>query len=434
MQGSPGFLCVVPLLDFLSLSDQSGQFGGVGPKNQGLHCFGKSLGGGIHLRNAGILICLNGFGTFQAFLKGLPAVRGIILFLFGFRFRDDGVEVGLIADLLQAGNGIIELLYHSGLFLCSEFLLLQDRLLAAAAARHRNLAGGPNFLHLCRYFADGVLQGFIGFAGICGTGDLFCAPQAVLQIFFRVFDFFQGCPIYFHSGVLVAGGWHNRIHHRDENMYIGRIFMSIFCCGSRLDGILKLYPNGGHVNGNEMGVRHIFYIQRTLVVITKSRRTIGAAVINVRRIRIVIAVIDSGSLLGQMTGEDVHSTKAGGIGIPHRVKNSTELRQILGIYPFQLHHKAVLSNETHRHKLHNCGGGVVLYHNNGTVIRIFRMVGFKGCAASQGRVTHRRLIHRGVPQVNVCVIDAILYRHVNFLDRRSGFQRGSKGICSTNGE
>ena len=53
MQGIPGFLCVVPLLDFLSLSDQSGQFGGVGPKNQGLHCFGKSLGGGIHFTGDG---------------------------------------------------------------------------------------------------------------------------------------------------------------------------------------------------------------------------------------------------------------------------------------------------------------------------------------------------------------------------------------------
>ena len=32
------------------------------------------------------------------------------------------------------------------------------------------------------------------------------------------------------------------------------------------------------------------------------------------------------------------------------------------------------------------------------------------------------------------IIDAVLYRYVDFLNRRSGFQRGSKGICSTNGE
>ena len=89
MQGGPGFLCVVPLSDFLSLGHQGGQPGGIGPGRQGLHGLGKGLGSGIHLGDAGIFIRLDSFGAFQAFLEGSPAVGGVVLFHHGFRLRNE---------------------------------------------------------------------------------------------------------------------------------------------------------------------------------------------------------------------------------------------------------------------------------------------------------------------------------------------------------
>ena len=81
-------------------------------------------------------------------------------------------------------------------------------------------------------------------------------------------------------------------------MDVGRIFIGVIFRRNGLGRIFKLHPNWSDVDRNQMGIGHVFDIQRTLIVIAESCRPHGAAVINSRRIRVIIAVINGGSFLG----------------------------------------------------------------------------------------------------------------------------------------
>ena len=192
------------------------------------------MSGSIYLGSSSILICLNSLGVFQALLKGCPAIGGIISFYLALCFGDESVEIGLIANFLQAVNGIVELLNHRGLFFVGKFLLFEYWLGAESGSVHSNLLIGPDIFQLFRYFIYRRLEVGIGIAGISGAGDLLCTPQAVLQIFFRIFNFLHAGPIHLHSGVLIAAGRTDGKHHGNKNMNI---------CGIGYIKILRFFGN-----------------------------------------------------------------------------------------------------------------------------------------------------------------------------------------------